>query len=78
MSDLRQRLDGGEVIILYRAMDTEFEKLGVPIADAAWCAPALGYIPGVELRFSQVEEGVAYRMWTASNSTVGDRHLAAP
>jgi hypothetical protein len=71
MSDLQQWLDGGEVIVLYRAMDTEFEKRRVPMDDAAWRASALGYIPGVEPRISQVEEGVADRMRTAEQLEPG-------
>ena len=41
MSDLRQRLDGGEVVVLDGAMGTELEKRGVPMDDAAWSAAAL-------------------------------------
>ena len=41
MSDLRQRLDRGEVIVLDGAMGTELERRGVPMDDAAWSAAAL-------------------------------------
>lgn len=41
MSDLRQRLDGGEVVVLDGAMGTELERRGVPMDDAAWSAAAL-------------------------------------
>ena len=41
MSDLRQRLDRGEVIVLDGAMGTELERRGVPMDDAAWDAAAL-------------------------------------
>ena len=41
MSDLRQRLDRGEVMILDGAMGTELERRGVPMDDAAWSAAAL-------------------------------------
>ncbi len=41
MSDLRQRLHGGEVVVLDGAMGTELEKRGVPMDDAAWSAAAL-------------------------------------
>jgi homocysteine S-methyltransferase len=41
MSDLRQRLDGGEVIVLDGAMGTELERRGVPMDEAAWSAAAL-------------------------------------
>lgn len=41
MSDLRQRLDRGEVIVLDGAMGTELERRGVPMEDAAWSAAAL-------------------------------------
>ncbi len=41
MSDLLQRLDGGEVVILDGAMGTELEWRGVPMDDAAWSAAAL-------------------------------------
>ena len=41
MSDLRQRLDGGEVVVLDGTMGTELEKRGVPMDDAAWSAAAL-------------------------------------
>ncbi len=38
MSDLRQRLDGEEVVFLDGAMGTELERRGVPMDDAAWIA----------------------------------------
>jgi S-methylmethionine-dependent homocysteine/selenocysteine methylase len=41
MSDLLQRLDGGEVVVLDGAMGTELERRGVPMDDAAWSAAAL-------------------------------------
>ena len=41
MSDLRQRLDGGEVIVLDGAMGTELERRGVPMDNAAWSAASL-------------------------------------
>src|SRR3712207_5953676 len=41
MSDLRQRLEGGEVVVLDGAMGTELERRGVPMDDAAWSASAL-------------------------------------
>lgn len=41
MSALRQRLDGGEVIVLDGAMGTELERRGVPMDYAAWSAAAL-------------------------------------
>lgn len=41
MSDLRQRLDGGEIVVLDGAMGTELERRGVPMDDAAWSAAAL-------------------------------------
>lgn len=41
MSDLRQRLDRGEVVVLDGAMGTELERRGVPMDDAAWSAAAL-------------------------------------
>jgi S-methylmethionine-dependent homocysteine/selenocysteine methylase len=41
MSDLRQRLDGGEVIVLDGAMGTELERRSVPMDVAAWSAAAL-------------------------------------
>ena len=41
MSDLRQRLDGGEVIVLDGAMGTKLERRGAPMDVAAWSAAAL-------------------------------------
>jgi len=41
MSDLQQRLEGGEVVILDGATGTELESRGVPMDDAAWDAAAL-------------------------------------
>ena len=39
--DLRQRIDGGEVIILDGAVGTQLQALGVPIGLTAWAAIAL-------------------------------------
>src|ERR687890_2752298 len=41
MSALRQRLDGGGVVLLDGAMGTELERRGVPMDNAAWSAAAL-------------------------------------
>ncbi len=41
MSDLHDRLDKGEVIILDGAMGTELQARGVPMDRAAWCGAAL-------------------------------------
>jgi len=41
MSDLQQRLEGGEVVILDGATGTELERRGAPMDDAAWDAAAL-------------------------------------
>jgi S-methylmethionine-dependent homocysteine/selenocysteine methylase len=41
MSDLQQRLEGGEVVILDGATGTELETRGAPMDDAAWDAAAL-------------------------------------
>ena len=35
MCDLRQRLDGGEVIVLDDVMGTELERCGMPMDDVA-------------------------------------------
>lgn len=40
-SGLRQRIDGGEVIILDGAVGTQLQGLGVPIGATAWAAVAL-------------------------------------
>src|SRR5215204_4880549 len=45
MSDLQQRLEEGEVVILDGATGTELERRGAPMDDAAWDAAALATHP---------------------------------
>ena len=47
MSDLGERLDNGEVIILDGAIGTELQRMGVPMNHGCWCAEALKTHPEV-------------------------------
>jgi methionine synthase I (cobalamin-dependent) len=41
MTNLKQRLASGELLILDGAIGTELQRLGVPMHERAWCAVAL-------------------------------------
>ena len=59
-SGLRQRIDGGEVIILDGAVGTQLQGLGVPIGATAWAAVALHTHPDT-VRFmheTYIKDGV--------------------
>ena len=47
MSNLQERLDNGEVIILDGAIGTELQRMGVPMNQECWCASALQTHPEV-------------------------------
>ena len=47
MSNLRERQDNGEVIILDGAIGTELQRMGVPMNQECWCAEAIQTHPEV-------------------------------
>lgn len=47
MSNLRERLDNGEVIIMDGAIGTEIQRMGVPMNHECWCAEAIKTHPEV-------------------------------
>ena len=58
--DLRQRIDGGEVIILDGAVGTQLQALGVPIGVTAWAAVALHSHPDTvrQMHETYIRDGV--------------------
>ena len=77
MSDLLQRLDGGEVVILDGAMGTELEWRGVPMDDAAWSAAALMTHPDTvrEVHEDYIRAGADV---ITTNTFAAARHVLEP
>ena len=77
MSDLQQRLEGGEVVILDGATGTELETRGAPMDDAAWDAAALATHPDMvrEVHEDYIRAGADV---ITTNTFATARHVLEP
>ena len=75
--DLRQRIDGGEVIILDGAVGTQLQALGVPIGLTAWAAIALHSHPDTvrQMHETYIKDGVDI---ITTNTFSSGRHCLEP
>jgi S-methylmethionine-dependent homocysteine/selenocysteine methylase len=77
MSDLQQRLEGGEVVVLDGATGTELERRGAPMDAAAWDAAALETHPDMvrEVHEDYIRAGADV---ITTNTFATARHVLEP